>query len=87
MRQNKNSFDVVTELQKAYALVSTQPEAQDLSAEIAFFKTVKVFLTKLEAPDNPDDSKEIHSSVDYRMQITIRSINYFTSQTLIFIVT
>ncbi|MFR0532325.1 type I restriction endonuclease subunit R [Limosilactobacillus reuteri subsp. suis] len=61
-------FDVVTELQKAYALVSTQPEAQDLSAEIAFFKTVKVFLTKLEAPDNPDDSKEIHSSVDYRMQ-------------------
>ncbi len=43
MRQNKNSFDVVTELQKAYALVSTQPEAQDLSAEIAFFKTVKVF--------------------------------------------
>ena len=61
-------FDVVTELQKAYALVSTQPEAQDLSAEIAFFKTVKVFLTKLEAPDNPDDSKEIHSSVDYRIQ-------------------
>lgn len=62
-------FDVVTELQKAYALVSTQTEAQELSAEIAYFKTVKVTLMKLDAPiPIGSGSDESHSSVDYRMQ-------------------
>ncbi|WP_295731064.1 type I restriction endonuclease subunit R [uncultured Limosilactobacillus sp.] len=63
-------FDVVTELQKAYALVSTQPEAQELGAEIAFFKIVKVSLTKLDATAEYDGSNgdHPHSAVDYRMQ-------------------
>lgn len=49
----KKFLDVVTELQKAYALTSTQPQAQAYGKEIAFFKTVKVFIQKLKQPDNP----------------------------------
>ena len=47
----KKFLDVVTELQRAYALTSTQPEAQAYGREIAFFKTVKVFIQKLKNPD------------------------------------
>jgi len=59
-------FDVVTELQKTYALVSTRPEAQEFGPEIAFFKTVKVFITKIKSSDDPvvDSNKKI----DYRMR-------------------
>ena len=65
----KKFLDVVTQLQKAYALTSTQPEAQVYGKEIAFFKTVKVFIIKLKRPDNGDSvGPEKHVDVKYRMQ-------------------
>lgn len=60
-------LDVVTELQKAYALTSTQSEAQAYGKEIAFFKTVKVFIQKLKQPTTPVGSEE-HTDVKYQMQ-------------------
>lgn len=59
-------LDVVTELQKAYALTSTQPEAQAYGKEIAFFKTVKVFIQKLKQPTTPVGSGK-HTDVKYQM--------------------
>ena len=59
-------LDVVTELQKAYALTFTQPGAQTYGKEIAFFKTVKVFIQKLKQPDKP--SGQDHTDVQYQMQ-------------------
>lgn len=64
----KKFLDVVTELQKAYALTSTQPEAQAYGKEIAFFKTVKVFIQKLKQPDDQQAGDSGHADVDYRMQ-------------------
>lgn len=64
----KKFLDVVTELQKAYALTSTQPEAQVYGKEIAFFKTVKVFIQKLKQPDDQQTGDSSHTDVDYRMQ-------------------
>lgn len=63
----KKFLDVVTELQKAYALTSTQPEAQAYGKEIAFFKTVKVFIQKLKQPDDGAASPD-HTDVKYQMQ-------------------
>ncbi|MCH9266139.1 type I restriction endonuclease subunit R [Pediococcus acidilactici] len=60
-------LDVVTELQKAFALTSTQPEAQAYGKDIAFFKTVKVFIQKLKQPDTQPGKKE-HIDVKYQMQ-------------------
>lgn len=61
-------FDVVTELQKAYALVSTQPEAQEFGPEIAFFKTVKVFISKIKSNDDSKDIPDGNKKIDYRMR-------------------
>ncbi|KRM99379.1 type I restriction endonuclease subunit R [Loigolactobacillus rennini] len=63
----KKFLDVVTELQKAYALTSTQPEVQAYGKEIAFFKTVKVFIQKLKQPITSRDSRE-STNVKYQMQ-------------------
>ena len=43
----KHFIKTVTELSKAFALCSTEPEAQELNAEIGFFKAVKSGLMKL----------------------------------------
>lgn len=43
----KHFIKTVTELAKAFALCSTEPEAQELNAEIGFFKAVKSGLMKL----------------------------------------
>ena len=62
----KRFLDVVTELQKAYALTSTQPEVEAYGPEIAFFKAVKSFLMKLqESPTKPGASK---GEITYQMQ-------------------
>jgi type I restriction enzyme R subunit len=59
--------DVVTELQKAYSLVSTLPEAQDLAPEIAFFKTLKVYINKIkEDPIAGEDGES--KNIDYQMR-------------------
>ncbi len=60
-------LDVVTELQKVYALTSTQPEAQAYGKEIAFFKTVKIFIQKLKQPITHGSLKK-HTDVKYQMQ-------------------
>ncbi|KRM04861.1 type I site-specific deoxyribonuclease [Liquorilactobacillus ghanensis DSM 18630] len=63
----KKFLDIVTELQKAYALTSTQPEAQVYGKEIAFFKTVKVFIMKLKQPGTTSGTEK-HNDVKYQMQ-------------------
>lgn len=63
----KKFLDVVTELQKAYALTSTQSEAQAYGEEIAFFRTVKVFIIKLKQPVTPTGI-DGHNDVKYQMQ-------------------
>lgn len=62
-------IDVVTELQKVYAITATQEEAQAYGEEIAFFKSVKALIVKLKRKPitgggNGKDPKE----VDYRLK-------------------
>lgn len=45
--EKKRFMKVVTELGKAFALCATEPEAQELNAEIGFLKAVKAGLVKL----------------------------------------
>lgn len=45
--QKRDFLSLVTELSKAFALCSTTPEAQELNAEIGFFKSVKSGIIKL----------------------------------------
>ncbi|BAQ10769.1 type I site-specific deoxyribonuclease [Bacillus sp. OxB-1] len=45
--EKKRFMQVVTELAKTFALCATEPEAQELNAEIGFFKAVKAGLVKL----------------------------------------
>ncbi|WP_261134787.1 type I restriction endonuclease subunit R [Bacillus sp. Marseille-Q3570] len=45
--EKKNFLRLVTEISKAFALCSTEPEAQELNAEIGFFKAVKSGIVKL----------------------------------------
>ena len=66
-QRQKKFLDVVTELEKAYALTATQPQAQAYGKEIAFFKTVKVFIMKLKAPDNSTNYNN-HKDIKYQMQ-------------------
>lgn len=63
----KKFLDVVTQLQRAFALTSTLPEAQAYGEEIAFFKTVKAFLMQLKRADQPSTS-DGHEAVNYQMQ-------------------
>lgn len=62
----KRFLDVVTELQKAYALTSTQPEVEAYGSEIAFFKAVKVFLMKLQ--DTSSNTSVGNKEITYQMQ-------------------
>ena len=66
-QRQKKFLDVVTELEKAYALTATQPQAQAYGKEIAFFKTVKVFIMKLKAPVNLTNFSN-HKDIKYQMQ-------------------
>ena len=65
--RQKKFLDIVTELEKAYALTSTQPQAQAYSKEIAFFKTVKVFIMKLKSPATPADFAD-PQDIKFQMQ-------------------
>jgi type I restriction enzyme, R subunit len=56
--QKKSFLRLVTELSKAFALCSTEDEAQELNAEIGFFKAVKSGIIKL----LPDEAKKKTSS-------------------------
>ena len=46
-RKRQRFIKTVTELGKAFALCATEPTAQELNDEIAFFKAVKAGLVKL----------------------------------------
>ncbi|WP_270334615.1 type I restriction endonuclease subunit R [Ligilactobacillus acidipiscis] len=67
--KQRNFYDNVTQIQKIFALVSTQEEAQDFAPEIAFFKAVKVFIAKLKASPGGDEGTQAidDSEVNYRM--------------------
>lgn len=45
--ERQRFIKTVTELGKAFALCATEPTAQELNDEIAFFKAVKAGLVKL----------------------------------------
>lgn len=67
-KTQKKFLDVVTELEKAYALTSTQPEAQAYGEEIAFFKTVKVFIKKLKNNQDTPPGEKKNKAVTYQME-------------------
>ena len=48
--EHQRFIKTVTELGKAFALCATEPTAQELNDEIAFFKAVKAGLVKLLQP-------------------------------------
>lgn len=63
-------FDTVTQVQKAFALVSTFESAQKLAPEIAFFIAVKTFIIKLNSAGSvPGSNSENNSKVvKYRIR-------------------
>ncbi|WEV40696.1 type I restriction endonuclease subunit R [Lactobacillus sp. ESL0681] len=62
-------LDVVTQIQKLYALVSMEKESQVFGPEISFFKAVKVFIMKLRSNNggDPGSNKNDKAVIDYRM--------------------
>src|SRR5699024_10300922 len=68
----KYFLKTVTELSKVFALCTTEPEAQELNAEIGFFKAVKSGIMKL-IPDN--SPKRTKSQIDDQLnQLISKSI-------------
>ena len=63
--EEKNRFlKVVTELGKAFALCATEEEAQELNAEIGFFKAVKAGIVKLIPTEG---TKKTSSQIDAQL--------------------
>ena len=72
--EDKKAFmQTVTELGKAFSLCATEPEAQELNAEIGFLKAVKAGLMKLISPES---CKKTSAQVDAQ-------INQLVSQSVI----
>ncbi|GEK32110.1 DEAD/DEAH box helicase [Kurthia zopfii] len=70
--KKKRFMQVVTELAKAFALCATEPEAQELNAEIGFFKAVKAGLIKLIPTDG---EKKTSSQIDAQLnQLISKSV-------------
>ncbi|WP_438313227.1 type I restriction endonuclease subunit R [Sporosarcina sp. FA9] len=70
--EKKRFLKVVTELAKAFALCATEPEAEELNAEIGFFKAVKAGLVKLIPTDG---GKKTSSQVDAQLnQLISKSV-------------
>jgi len=68
----KHFLKTVTELAKVFALCATEPEAQELNAEIGFFKAVKSGIIKL-IPDN--SPKRTRGQIDEQLnQLISKSI-------------
>jgi len=68
----KHYLKTVTELAKAFALCATEPEAQELNAEIGFFKAVKSGIIKL-IPSS--DGKRTGAQIDAQLnQLISKSI-------------
>ncbi|MEG0121517.1 type I restriction endonuclease subunit R, partial [Enterococcus sp.] len=58
-KQTKLFKDLVTELSKAFALCATEEAAQEINAEVAFFKAVKVALMKLDITGSKPTQKQV----------------------------
>lgn len=70
--EKKRFLKVVTELGKAFALCATEPEAEELNAEIGFFKAVKAGLVKLIPTEG---GKKTSSQVDAQLnQLISKSV-------------
>lgn len=70
--EKKRFLKVVTELAKAFALCATEPEAEELNAEIGFFKAVKAGLVKLIPTEG---GKKTSSQVDAQLnQLISKSV-------------
>lgn len=70
--EKKRFLQVVTELAKVFALCATEPEAQELNAEIGFFKAVKAGIVKLIPTDG---AKKTSSQIDAQLnQLISKSV-------------
>jgi len=70
--EKKAFIQTVTELGKAFSLCATEPEAQELNAEIGFLKAVKAGLMKLIAPES---RKKTSAQVDAQLnQLVSQSV-------------
>lgn len=70
--EKKRFMQVVTELAKIFALCATEPEAQELNAEIGFFKAVRAGLIKLIPTDG---EKKTSSQMDAQLsQLISKSV-------------
>nr|WP_318617083.1 type I restriction enzyme endonuclease domain-containing protein [Sporosarcina sp. YIM B06819] len=70
--EKKRFMQVVTELGKAFALCATEPEAQELNAEIGFFKAVKAGIVKLIPIEG---AKKTSSQIDAQLnQLNSKSV-------------
>src|SRR5690625_5218119 len=68
----KHFLKTVTELSKVFALCATEPEAQELNAEIGFFKAVKSGIIKLIQDNSP---KRTSGQIDEQLyQLISKSI-------------
>lgn len=62
--QQKGFRDTVVQLQRAFALVATSPEAQAIAEELAFFVALKNAMIKMMLSEDDDSS----GNIDYRMR-------------------
>ena len=70
--EKKRFLQVVTELAKAFALCATESEAQELNAEIGFFKAVKAGIMKLIPSEG---AKKTSSQIDAQLnQLISKSV-------------
>ncbi|MCJ1662985.1 type I restriction endonuclease subunit R [Staphylococcus sp. NRL 18/288] len=74
--ERQRFITTVTELEKAYALCATEPAAQELNDEIAFFKAVKAGLVKLLQP--PKEGKVNKTPAEIEAEI-----NQLVSQSVV----
>ena len=74
--ERQRFIKTVTELGKAFALCATEPTAQELNDEIAFFKAVKAGLVKLLQPPKEGKTRKTPTEVE-------AEINQLVSQSVV----
>lgn len=65
--EQKKFADVVVQLQKAYALVVTEPEAQSIASDVAFFVALKNALLKIMKGNNPRHNPVANRELNARL--------------------
>ncbi|WP_049436167.1 type I restriction endonuclease subunit R [Staphylococcus hominis] len=74
--ERQRFIKTVTELGKAFALCATEPTAQELNDEIAFFKAVKAGLVKLLQPSKEGKTRKTPAEIE-------AEINQLVSQSVV----